>query len=191
MAEPGLARAPAIPAADPTAPLAGGGPAGVTVRRLDDLAIASVIARRGEADALGARFGRGPTRGAARGVEWLGVGPGRWLAVAKAEPSEFAAALERTLVGRAAVADQSDAYAVVEVGGPKARTALAKGVPVDLHPAGFGPDQVAVTMATHMGLIVWRGEGEDAFRLAAFRSNAGGLWHWLMESAAEFGVEVL
>jgi sarcosine oxidase subunit gamma len=66
------------------------------------------------------------------------------------------------------------------------RDALAKGVPVDLHPTVF-TDDVAVTIISHIGAIVWQ-SAPDRFSIAIFRSYAQSFWHWLAASAAEFGL---
>ncbi|MEI9964423.1 MAG: sarcosine oxidase subunit gamma family protein [Caulobacteraceae bacterium] len=168
----------------------------MVARARPDLQIASVIARRGMADALAARvkalfaldLPAGPSRADGVGVAFLGVGPDRWLAV-RTGGGELAAELARDLAGLASVSDQSDGYAAVELGGSDARRALAKGVPLDLHPAAFAPNDVAVTLIAHVGAVVWR--ADDAFLVAVFRSYAGSFWGWLAQSAAEFGLEVV
>jgi sarcosine oxidase subunit gamma len=86
----------------------------------------------------------------------------------------------------ASLSDHSDGYAVFEIWGPAARAALAKGVPVDLHPESF-TDDVAVTVIAHIDAIVWRAS-QDQFAIAVFRSYAESFWYWLTASAAEFGL---
>ena len=71
------------------------------------------------------------------------------------------------------------------------RAALCKLLPIDLHPRAFRPEDVAVTSAAHIGVIVWRIGGDDGapvFELAAFRSMAASLWHAIDGSAAEYGI---
>ncbi|MDB5444725.1 MAG: sarcosine oxidase gamma subunit [Phenylobacterium sp.] len=173
------------------------GAPGVTVRLGVNLQIASVVARKEAGAALGARlaeaFGVQPPAGPARcgtdALAWLGVGPGRWLAVADGS-GDLAGRLTQELGGLASVCDQSDGYAVVEVAGPAARRALAKGVALDLHPDVFAADAVAVTQIAHIGTVLWRTQDGERFRLAVFRSMAASFWRWLGHSAAEFGLIV-
>jgi sarcosine oxidase subunit gamma len=148
---------------------------GVTVREVAVPQIATVIAR-GPIPSL---F-EGPKRTARDGTDYLGIGPGKWLAFGPVAP-EIAAS--------ASVIDQSGGYGVLEISGRDAVAMLEKGIGIDLHPREFAPEAVAVTTVAHMGVIVWRREG-DAWRLAVFRSNAASFWHWLETSAAAFGLVI-
>ncbi len=177
-----MAELAALPALRGLAAVGEGG--GVHVRLRDDLAIVAVLARKGRAAELAARCGiaDAPRRSPGNGVTALGIGPGRWLFL-----GQGIAALA-PLSDLAALSDHSDGYAVFEIGGPKARAALAKGVPVDLDPAVFA-DSVAVTVIAHVGAIVWQA-APDRFAVAVFRSTADSFRHWLAASAAEFGLTV-
>ena len=77
----------------------------------------------------------------------------------------------------------------MRVTGLKARNVLAKGVAVDLHTSIFPVQAIAHTMVEHAGVLVHR-VGPEAFELYVPRSYAVNLWHWLTESAAEFGYGV-
>ena len=146
--------------------------------------IISVLARKGQAQALMERTGivDGPRQSGADGVSALGIGPGRWLFLHQT--------LDQLAVlsDLASLSDHSDGYAVFEMWGPNVRSVLAKGVPVDLHPAVFS-DDVAVTVIAHIGAIVWQ-SGPNRFSIAIFRSYAASFWHWLAASAAEFGLNL-
>jgi sarcosine oxidase subunit gamma len=191
-----VADAPLLTAASPIAPAAGrsgrlDGASGVTARIRTDLQIASVIARPGGERALAERLGfeppAEPQRRGAGGLALLGVGPHRWLAVAEGGEA-LADRLARELAGAASVCDQSDGYFVIELGGPAARRALAKGVAIDLHPSAFPADAVAVTQVAHIGVVIWRTDVGERFRLALFRSMAASFWGWLSHASAEFGL---
>ena len=172
--------------------------AGVTVQPLSGLGLASVLARRGKGAELAERLRTlhgvvlpdGARRSVNGRVALVGTAPGAWLAVSEAGPLGWADDLAHGLDGLASVSDQSDGYAAVRVQGPAVRDALAKGVFLDLHPDAFPVGAAAVTIAAHIGLILWRREA-DVFELLCFRSNAHSLWHWLEESAAEYGLAVL
>ena len=172
--------------------------AGVRVFALENLQIASVIARRGVDEPLRERvreqFGLALESDARRfgvgNITALGIGPGRWLFIGDRVEREFADRVATAVSGLAAVANQSDGYAVFAVEGICARRALAKGAPLDLHPSAFAINRAAVTVIAHVGAILWRAD-EGSFRVAVFRSYARSFWLWLNASAAEFGLELL
>lgn len=148
---------------------------GVTVREVAVAQIATVIARGPLPGLID-----GPRRTIRDGTDYLGIGPGKWLALGAIAPD---------IAASASVVDQSGGYGVLEISGRAAVATLEKGIGIDLHPREFAPDAVAVTTVAHMGVILWRGAG-DAFRLAVFRSNAASFWHWLESSAAVFGLVI-
>jgi len=94
----------------------------------------------------------------------------------------------------ASVSDQSSGYALLRLTGPKLRDALAKMLPIDLHERAFATGDVASTLASHVGVTLWRledgADGSPVFEIAMFRSLAGSFWHALTSSAAEFGLVV-
>ena len=85
--------------------------------------------------------------------------------------------------------DVSDSRTILRIGGLRARDVLAKGVAVDVHTSVFPVQAIAHTMVEHAGALLHR-VGPEAFELYVPRSYAVNLWHWLTESAAEFGFEV-
>lgn len=177
------------------------GLAGVTLMPCDDLGLATVIARKGQAAALTERvqalFGislpTGPKRVSAGRLAFVGIGPGQWLAIDQggADPQAFAAKLTKDLAGLASTSDQSDARTVIRVSGPAARQALAKGVPIDLHPRVFGPDDAALTQIALIGAHIWQIDEAPTYEIAVFRSLAGSFADWLIASAAEFGIAAM
>lgn len=178
----------------------GAGAAGVTVTPLDGFGVALVLAGRapeGEgADAVlrrlhGAPPPRQPQLSAGALFDLIATGPGRWLAVS--DDRAIAATLAAALGSYGAVSDQSDGLALVRLAGPAARTVLAKGSPVDLHPQAFAVGAAAATMIGHINITVWRrpDRGADAvFDLAVTRSMAGSFADWLLASAAAEGCAV-
>ncbi|MBN8957521.1 MAG: sarcosine oxidase subunit gamma [Rhizobiales bacterium] len=173
-----------------------GGPkdAGIVVTERKDLQIATVIARSsGFAEAIKTAYGialpSGPKRIVVHEITLLGTGPRAWFAL-RAGERPLASDLEQSLGEHAAVADQSDGYGVLRVSGAKVRALLAKGVPIDLHPRAFAADDVAVTVCSHIGIMLWRSDADSSFDIAMFRSLCGSFWSWLSESAEEFGLRV-
>jgi sarcosine oxidase subunit gamma len=191
--------APRLPVTDLTLGLGSGAVPGVTAVVRDGLGLATVMARKGAAAALAervrARFGlelpQVPRRAASAAVAFVGTGPGAWLAVADDGGNELEATLSRELDGLAAVADQSDGYVMVRLTGSNARDTLGKLVPVDIHPRAFAVADAASTVASHIGITLWRREDEagsvPVFEIVLFRSLARGFWEALGEAGAEFG----
>lgn len=110
--------------------------------------------------------------------------PGQWLHVMDevAEPPFLDPDL-------AASSDQTGARVIVRISGPRAADTLAKGLLVDLHTRAFGADAAATTTTAHLGVTLWR-DGGDSFVLASARSTAADLWHHLIDSAAQYGVDI-
>ncbi len=56
-------------------------------------------------------------------------------------------------------------------------------MPIDLHPRVFAPGSVAITHASHIGIMVWQLDGVPTYEIAVFRSFAQSLADWLAASA--------
>lgn len=170
----------------------------LTVRQ--GLRLANLIARRGRANdcdaaaqqAFGCALPMTPRVASGRGMDFVWCGPGQWLAVAEAAIAEAAGGIEARLAqpfaGLASIVEQSDARVLFEFGGPRARDALAKGLPIDLHPRVFGPGDVALSTATHVAIQLWQLDEQPSYLIAAPRGYADDVRQWLEESAAEFGL---
>jgi len=170
--------------------------AGVVVADRSGIGLANVIPRKGQDAALaaavtqayGIALPQGPKRVEAGALAFVGMGPGRFLAVGDTS------GLETALGEHAAVFDQSDGYGVLQLRGPALYRVLAKGVGIDLHPAAFPVGSAAATSIAHIGAILWRlpdhEDGSPVFVVAVFRSMAASFWHFLAASAGEFGLKV-
>jgi sarcosine oxidase subunit gamma len=80
------------------------------------------------------------------------------------------------LEGLAAVTDQSDAWAVVEIAGFGIEDVLARLVPVDLRAQVFKENHVAKTMLGHLSVTITR-VGSQVFEIMVMRSMAATLVH--------------
>jgi sarcosine oxidase subunit gamma len=198
------------------------GSPGLTVREVTRLALASVVARRGQADRVAERVSdatgialpatprrvEGDAGTAGEGLSFVFAGPGQWLAVAETAATErFAAAagldpamagsaaleisLRAMLAGAAAVAGQGDGRGVLRLSGPRVRDVLAKGTAIDLHPRRFAPGDAAMTWCAHVDVTLWQRDAEPTYDIVIPRGFAGTFWHWLEESAAEYGIAVV
>lgn len=183
----------------PVAAIAG---AGVTVSDRSGLEIATLLVRKGARSTLSARLReyfqidlpQGPRRTAAGSLALAGTGPGAWLATFERGGNSFAQHLGDVAAGVASVSDQSDGYAVLRLTGPRARDALSRLIPIDLHPSVFAVGNVSVSVSSYMGVTLWRldddVDGSSRFEIAVARSMALSLWQALHDGAAQFGISV-
>lgn len=175
------------------------GAPGVTIAVIDTLAEATIIARKGRTaaasaaalKAFGAALPKTPSFIAAKAVTFFWTGPGQWWAQARTTATTgLEKDLTTALGDTAAVTDQTGGRVILRLTGPRARDVLAKGVPIDLHPARFAPGDAAVTLAGHVGIALALLDEAPTFELAVSRSWAASLWRWLAASAGEYGYEV-
>jgi sarcosine oxidase subunit gamma len=175
------------------------GQPGVTLALRDDVALAAIMCRKGRAEDLRSRvhdrFGIAlpmiATCLAAGGNSFAWAGPGRWLAVtSNTSGASFATTLRELCSDLASVINQSDGRCIIRVGGPKARDALAKGVPIDLDARAFGPGDTALTLADHISVHLWQIDDAPTYDFAVFRSFAASFCEWLLEVSASYGVMV-
>ncbi|MFG1375348.1 sarcosine oxidase subunit gamma [Xanthobacter autotrophicus] len=170
------------------------GAAGVSARAVETLAAATLVARKGATARLivacaaaGLPLADAPRFSAGAGLEAVGTGPGRWLVLAEGvSGADLVARLAGMAQGLAAITDQSDANLILDISGPDARAALAKGVTVDLDPTVFSAGDAATTVVSHVGVTFWRRDA-DTYRFAVGRSFAPAFLRWLTVSAAGFG----
>ncbi len=167
---------------------------GVRIEARSGLDILSITARRDTTGALrtqilesfGTDLPLGPGASAKGDIQLLGIGPNRWLAIRENAPAGWAHGVADTLADTAAVTDQSGGFGILRLTGGHVPDLLAAGVFVDLHASAFAVGRVASTQCSHFVIILWRLEGESAFELAAPRSIAGDLQHWLELRASGF-----
>ena len=161
----------------------------------ETLTLASFAAFKGKKDqvkaAIRERYGvelpDTPQRVEGKDIAFIWAGPDQWIAIAeRGQNRDIEVELKPLLDGLSSVVDQSDARAVVRISGPRARDVLAKGVPIDLHPRAFEANNVAITHASHIGIIFWQIDDAPAYEIAMFRSFADSFAHWLLELSAEF-----
>lgn len=180
-------------------PSAVGSGGGVIAAERQGLGIARLTARRAQgarlAEILRASFRLEPPsapRRAAQGpVSLARVGPQSWLATREGAGNGFAQSLQSLLGESASVTDQSDAYVILRLSGPKVYDMLAKLVPVDVHPRSFPAGDIAQTLCGYLSVILWRledtAEGDPLFEIWGGRSLAVSLHQAIAHSAAEFG----
>ncbi len=198
MAEAGLAARGAFAESLPAGRLGRlSGPPGVFAREVEVAGAAALLGAAGDAGSLAEPLRalgidlpppRRWTAGGTAGEGWqaLSVGPDRWLVLG---PPDAARRLSEQ-VGAGCVVDQSDARAVLSLRGPAVREVLSRILAIDLHPRAFRPGDVAVTLAGHLGCVLWQLDEAPEYRLAVARSYAASLARWLLETATAFGLVV-
>jgi heterotetrameric sarcosine oxidase gamma subunit len=171
---------------------------GVIARERRGIAIATVMARKGQSRALAAAVKEqfdinlplGPHGSGSDATSFLGTGPGRWLVTHDAGMPGFVDSFARKLEGLASVVDQSDGVGVLRLSGPALLDVLAKGIAIDLSATAFPAGSVAVTQIAHIGVTLWKVDEAPTFHIAAARSMGGSFLHWLESSAAATGLAV-
>lgn len=86
---------------------------------------------------------------------------------------------------RKAVVDVSDYYTVIRVEGVHARTLLAKGCAVDLHPRAFNPGQATGTGFHHATIFITLADA-DTFDVMIRWSFADYLWTYFADGMQEW-----
>ncbi|HEY6484524.1 MAG TPA: sarcosine oxidase subunit gamma family protein [Steroidobacteraceae bacterium] len=173
---------------------------GVTFADRSTLAIARIVARANRSAEIAARvqaiYGielpREPRRVGGHDVAFVAVATDAWLVTSERRPDELLNGLRGALAEWAAVTDQSSGYAVLRLSGLHVRAALARIVPIDVHPRAFPIGAAASTATAHIAITLWRcADAPDGavFDIAVPRSFAGSFWHVLTSAAAEFGFE--
>lgn len=169
------------------------GEAGATLAEVTPHALA-LIALHGEDTAAGTlalpRAGRFAPAGEAM-LAW--VAPRQYLRIAcGADADAGAAAFPESRAGmRASVIDLTGSRLILRIAGPRARDGLAKLVPIDLHPAAFGPGHAASTVAAaHIPVLLLQTEAAPAYLLIGPRSYGRALWSAAGAALTEHGYAV-
>ena len=142
------------------------------------------------AGALGAALPLAPnTTSAAGDVTAYWLGPDEWLIVTPGERErDVAEALRTALAGvHSSVTEVSGGQTILALRGAHVRDLLAKGCPLDLHPAAFAPGACAQTHLAKAAVLLRPLEG-DAMELIFRRSFADYLWTWIETAATEYGL---
>lgn len=172
---------------------------GVRIREVTDFAAMSLIARRGRVADVAAVLSRhagipvvDASKRAGNGtLSVTGSAPGQWLALCRgSDAATRLDTLRNDLNGLAAATDQGDGRVVLEVTGPRARDALAKGISIDLDAIAFKVGDAAQTSTSYIGLQIALIDEAPTFEIISARSTAESLWSWLVASAAEYGIAV-
>jgi sarcosine oxidase subunit gamma len=119
----------------------------------------------------------------------LRTGPEQFWILAPA--SDTLAARLQAVVAPAmgAVTPLSHSRSRIFIEGDAAGEVLAKGIPLDFHPAVFTVGQFALTGLHHTPVLVHR-IAEARYEIYAMRTFALSIWEWLADAALPFGFDV-
>lgn len=170
------------------------GEPGVALTVHADLRVTLLLVRKdheGELRASVASAGHAlPERGrfdTTSGVAILWAGPDQWIVIDGPDGRTTADRLVSALSAVVTAVDQSAGRLVIDIGGPKARAVLAKGVQLDLHSRSFAPGMTALTIVAGIAVQICQLDNGPTFRIAVPSSFAEAFWGWLTQAAAEYG----
>lgn len=121
-------------------------------------------------------------------VYWLG--PDEWLIETRTDlAADLLSELSAALAGHhSAVNDISGGNMALRIKGIDARTVLAKGCTLDLHPREFGPGQCARTSLAKAVAVLAVAYDAPTYTVIAGRSVSDYLCRWLVHAARPHGV---
>lgn len=134
------------------------------------------------ADVVGCKHAPGPCRAVTAGeAAALRIEPLKWWLYGVQAPAVDAQ--------QGAVLDISHSRAHVRVSGPEAASLLNRLLPLDLREKSFPVGSVASTMIHHVGVTLWL--SDRGYELFIPRGFALWLWEGIVETATQFGVEIV
>ena len=114
-------------------------------------------------------------------TRFLWMSPDQLFSLTEKAVSNAEAEVREKLKSSVYVTLQSDSWVGLRLSGPKARAALERICPIDLHPASFPEGCVARTVMEHLGVVIVR-ESDDGFLLLSASSSAGSFLHAIKTS---------
>lgn len=174
---------------------------GITIDEVPDVSLVQVMARRGKAaetiKATKKLFGIEPPitpqAVSGRNTTLIWSGPDQFMVFSTLRAGDQFAQLTEVFAGVASLSDQSDGRCLIRIGGSGARQALAKFCSLDLDDTAFPPGAAATTSIDHTAMNIWReadgADGHAVFNMLVFTSFADSLWHTILDSSLEFGVQ--
>lgn len=156
---------------------------GTTLTSPEGLAIVSLALPLGAEDkaekAIKTAFGALPDVGLsseAKGHRLLRMGQDQAFVIFECDTPDAEPKVAGKLKGAAYTTDQTDAWCILQLSGPRAREVLERICMVDLHPDAFPVGALARTIMEHMGSVVVRTEA-DTYLLMSASSSAKSFAH--------------
>lgn len=119
------------------------------------------------------------------GRQLLTLAPGSWWIVAPVAAAlpDWSTAAPPIFAAGGALFDLGSARVSLDIGGPAASRALARGTSIDLDPAAFPVGECRSTSMARMQSVIVRREN-SLFRVHVNRSYANSFWEWLVHNTA-------
>ncbi|MBZ9797419.1 sarcosine oxidase subunit gamma [Mesorhizobium sp. ES1-4] len=177
------------------------GEAGVALTEIRNFDLVQVMARRGKASEMATaakgHFGvaapETPKAVRTADATLIWSGPDQFFVLSKGG-RQSVKSLVPIFAASASLSDQSHARVLISISGDKARALLAKLSSIDLYPAAFPVGAVAATSMDHTSVTLWRGNdapgGRAVFNVLVFATFAESLWQTMLDSGAEYGIEI-
>ncbi len=164
--------------------------AGLEIKLLAPLSVASVHSRKGKSRELAQainqlhhiRLHDGPKSSGNAKLEFLGTGPGAWLAVWPTHSAQNIDQLSLETRELASIADQSSAYRIFTISGTRTKALLARGLTMNLNEPGFTTGSVVVSSMAHIGVVVWQTNDSESVMIAVASSLRESFCHWIRET---------
>lgn len=179
-----------------------GANAGVMLIEVRDIVLMQVMARRGKAadtakaakKLFGVEPSATPRAVVGKGATLVWSGPDQFTVFApRGDEAAQLEAMTKAFAGVASLSDQCDGRCLIRVSGPRARDAIAKFSSLDLHDSAFPVGASANTSVDHTAVTFWRdangADGHPVYNMLVFTSFADSLWHVILDSSLEYGVE--
>ncbi|WP_269932798.1 sarcosine oxidase subunit gamma [Aminobacter sp. HY435] len=176
--------------------------AGVVLTEVRNIVLVQVMARRGKAadtaKAAKKLFGieppNSPKAAFGKSATLVWSGPDQFTVFApRADEASQLDAMSKAFAGSASLSEQSDGRCLIRMTGPRARDAIAKFSSLDLHGDVFPVGTAANTSVDHTAVNLWReadgADGQAVYAMLVFTSFADSLWHTIVDSSLEYGVD--
>lgn len=169
--------------------------AGITLEILETLAIVQVFAAKGKASQVATSLALPTGPGTAvigDAYTAIPLAPAQWMLHSnEGRDGSLCENLRSQLDNDGYVSEQSHGRLIIRVSGANARQLMQKGCRLDLHPSVARGGFCAQTNIAQTGVIVHQRDENPTYDLMLYSGFARSFWHWLTESAAEYGFEVV
>ena len=120
----------------------------------------------------------------------LPLSPGQWMLVSTEETQKdsFAGSIADRIEGIGHVSNQSDSRVCFRLSGPAARTVMAKGCRLDLHPKMVAAGFCAQTVMAQIGVILHQVDDTPTYHMLVYSGFALDFRDWIEGAVSEFTV---
>ncbi len=164
--------------------------AGVSLEDVNGLVLYQVAAWPDSIDAVGEQIAQAV--GCKKAPDPCRAEAGKKAAALRIEPLKwwlYGTKAPEIEAGKGATLDISHSRTQIRITGPQATSFLNRHLSLDLREQSFPTGSVASTVIHHVGVTLWR--SDQGYELFIPRGFALSLWEGIVESAAQFGLEII